>query len=79
MDQSSFGSGCRNQEGQAPLEFKKDHLAERCQERRSCDREQLLISQAGGGPSLGPQEASEDRELYGLFSALITNYLVFPM
>lgn len=25
-----------NQEGQAPLEFERDHLAERCQERRSC-------------------------------------------
>lgn len=37
------GSGCMNQEGQAPLEFERDHLAERCQERRSCARGQAYL------------------------------------
>lgn len=30
------GAGCMNQEGQAPLKYERDHLAERCQERRGC-------------------------------------------
>lgn len=53
VDQSSLGSGCRNQEGQAPLELENDHLAERCQGRRSCGWEHMLISQASGRPGLG--------------------------
>lgn len=70
MDQSSLGSGCRNQEGQAPLEFKKDHLAERCQEKGSCGWEHVLIS--ASRQQVWPGNLEGPRERCGLFSSLIT-------